>query len=766
MAGTQPEYPIDSPPDEIRVLHVDDDPDFVDLTASFLTKHNESFSVYTSTNPENALERIRGESIECIVSDYEMPELTGLELLERVREFDDDVPFILFTGKGSEEIASKAISAGVTDYLQKGVGTDQYTVLTNRIENAVEQKRSREALAESQKRLSRFIDQSPLGTIEYNEEFTIVNVNEAAAEITGYDPEELIGGTWSPIVPEDEHRHVAEIERQLLDNRGGYQSVNEIVRKNGERRLCSWHNRVVTDEDSDVITIFSQFEDVTEERRQRRELERTNALLSTLFETLPVGVLVEDASRNVLTANDRLFDLFDLSGSSADLIGTDCRQLAREVSDQMGDPEGFVERIDEIVESGEPVWNDEVVFEDGGALARSYRSIELPDGRGHLWVYHDVSERRAREQRLEALNQTARDLMTADSREEVARIGVDAAQSILGLESNAIHLYEPDEGLVPAAATDRVDQLFDELPVFTGGNSIAWRVFQQGDPETVDDVHADGDHYNPETPIRSEVYFPLDEYGILIAGATEPEAFDQSDIVLGEILSINVVRALEQVERTERLQERERELTQQNARLEEFASVVSHDLRNPLNVAEGRLELAMEECDSEQLAHVESAHTRMKSLVEDLLTLARDQDTDIDPETVSLDSFAEVCWQNVDTEDASIVVETDQRVRADGTKLRQLFENLFRNAVEHGGSDVTVTVGALPDGFYVEDDGDGIPADERSDIFEYGFSTRPGGTGFGLAIALQSVETHGWSIEATEGTDGGARFEIRGVDEA
>ncbi|MFA1611467.1 hybrid sensor histidine kinase/response regulator [Halobellus rubicundus] len=755
-----PERPISDRHSEIRVLHVDDDPDFVDLTASFLTRINDSFSVYTSTNPETVLERVRGERLDCVVSDYEMPQMNGLELLERVRDLDEDVPFILFTGKGSEEIASKAISAGVTDYLQKEVGTEQYTVLANRIENAVEQNRSLEALAESQRRLSRFIDQSPLGTIEYDENFRIVRVNEAAGEITGYEPEELVGGTWLPIVPEEERRHVAEVERQLLSDRGGYQSVNEIVRKDGERRLCSWHNRVVTDEDGDVITIFSQFEDITEKRRQRRELERTNAIRSTLFETLPVGVLAEDADRNVLQVNDRLFELFEFSQSPEDVVGDDCERFAKRISGRFAEPERFVDRINEIIAEREPVWNEEVVFADGRALERSYRPIELPEGRGHLWVYHDVSERRKRERRLEALNETARELMRAETNERVAQIGVDAARSILDLDLNAIHLYDPDKGLDPVAATEGTYDVIGEPPTFSLDDSIAGRVFQEGEPSVVTDVHEDPDRHNEDTPIRSEVFFPLGDYGILLAGSKEPDAFDESELVLGEILSVNVVRALEQVERNERLRERERELTRQNARLEQFASVVSHDLRNPLNVAEGRLELAMEECDSEQLESVRNAHERMKSLVDDLLTLARKRDTEVDREPVRLDQFVRTCWANVDTGEAALEVETDRELAADESQLRQLFENLFRNAVEHGGADVTVTVGSVEGGFYVEDDGPGIPAEDRDEIFEYGFSTARNGTGFGLAIVQQCVEAHGWEIQPAEGEAGGARFEI------
>lgn len=116
------------------------------------------------------------------------------------------------------------------------------------------------------------------------------------------------------------------------------------------------------------------------------------------------------------------------------------------------------------------------------------------------------------------------------------------------------------------------------------------------------------------------------------------------------------------------------------------------------------------------------------------------------------------------TAEATIVTDTDQRIRADRSRLSQLLENLMRNAVEHGGSDVTVTVGELDGGFYVEDDGVGIPEAERETVFEMGYSTSDEGTGFGLAIVKRITEAHGWDIRVTDGANGGTRFEITGVE--
>ena len=211
-----------------------------------------------------------------------------------------------------------------------------------------------------------------------------------------------------------------------------------------------------------------------------------------------------------------------------------------------------------------------------------------------------------------------------------------------------------------------------------------------------------------------------------------------------------------------------RELERQNERLDQFASVVSHDLRNPLQVLRGALDGARATDDLTHLDRGEQAIERMEVLIDDVLSLARQGQPIDETESVSLTAVADSCWEVVDAADATFVVADDYQFRADPSRLRQLLENLYRNAIEHGGTDVTVTVGRLPDGdgFYVADDGPGIPPEARDEVFESGYSTADGGTGFGLAIVGEIVDAHGWEIAVTESEGGGARFEITGVEAA
>jgi signal transduction histidine kinase len=208
----------------------------------------------------------------------------------------------------------------------------------------------------------------------------------------------------------------------------------------------------------------------------------------------------------------------------------------------------------------------------------------------------------------------------------------------------------------------------------------------------------------------------------------------------------------------------EEKLRRQNERLDQFASVVSHDLRNPLNVALGRARLADEEVDSEHLDSVTNALERMNELTDDLLTLAREGEPVSETEAVDLAETVEESWQNVKTDDATLVVTAECVIRADHSRLQQLFENLVRNAAEHGGPAVTVTVGERTGGFYVADDGSGVPEDIGETVFESGYTTAEGGTGYGLQIVERIVDAYGWEISLTESDGGGARFDVTGVD--
>jgi len=211
-----------------------------------------------------------------------------------------------------------------------------------------------------------------------------------------------------------------------------------------------------------------------------------------------------------------------------------------------------------------------------------------------------------------------------------------------------------------------------------------------------------------------------------------------------------------------------RELERQNERLDQFASMISHDLRNPLNVARGNVELAQQECDSDHLENVSDAHSRMEDMIEDVLALARQGQPIDETETIHLAPVANQCWEVVDTADAELVSDIDLTFIADRDRLQQLLENLFRNAIEHGGADVTIRVGETDgeDGFYVADGGPGIAPKDRDQVLESGYSTADEGTGFGLAIVKEVADAHGWALTITESTDGGARFEITGVEVA
>lgn len=464
---------VDDSNGSMSVLIVDDDPSMADLTATYLERESDEFDPIRETSPEDAIDRL-GE-VDAVVSDYDMPGTNGLELLQEVRSRRSELPFILFTGRGNEEIASEAISEGVTDYLQKGSDSSTYSVLANRLKNSIDRYWAMRTLYESEKRFSRLVEKSSDVITIIDESARFTYVSPSSSDILGYDPEELTG---------------------------------------------------------EFIFDYAHPED------------RQNAM------------------------------------------------------------EEFFKAID--------------------------------------------------------------------------------------------------------------------------------------NPEIEPVVHFRFKHPNGEWPV-------LESRGRNLL---------EDDVIDGFVVNSRDVTEAK---------ERENELERQNEQLRNIKRTLSHDISNRLTVADGALELYRETDDPEQLDRIGTSLTRIDELLRNALEFSEQGTYDIDTESVSMREAVAEAWSVISVEDVELRLNESKRIEADPSHLKQLLENVFTNAVEHNEPPVSVSVGMLDSGFYVEDDGRGIDPDSVDEIFESGYSTEPEKTGFGLAIVERIVRSHGWEITVTDGDDGGARFEVSEV---
>jgi len=506
-----------------------------------------------------------------------------------------------------------------------------------------------------------------------------------------------------------------------------------------------------------------------------------------VFDSVDAGLTVRDAATGeLLDVNRHYCDLLGCSRAeameltleavTADLPGYDAER-GRELLRRAVEEPGFTFEWPDRRPDGEVVWVE---------VNATETTIE---GRDRLLVtVRDVSDRRERERALETLHAAAARFGKYESVEAVCEATVEAADEVLDLGMSTVLVAE-GEWLVPKALS--ADAPGDEARRMRTDQGLAGRTFRTGESSLVEDVAEDPDADPADEDYRSGLSVPVGETAVFQAVAVEPDAFDESDVELAELLVTHTARALDRLRF-------EAELRRQNERLEEFAGVVSHDLRNPLNVAQARLELVREEREAEDpnLEAVSGALSRMDAIIDDTLTLAREGRAAVEPEPVDLATFAGRCWRLVGTGDVAIETGDTFALRADLHRLQSLFENLFRNSVEHGSTSnrtepddavehgsgsrqaepdrseageaaPTVRVGAIGrEGFYVEDDGPGIPETDRERVFETGYTTGSEGTGFGLAIVEEVVEGHGWEISVTESDAGGARFEVTGVDPA
>ncbi|WP_135826290.1 PAS domain S-box protein [Halorussus ruber] len=577
-----------------------------------------------------------------------------------------------------------------------------------------ERREREEQLRRERDQTERLLETSPVPISVRDDDGNIVIANERTEKLLEQSEAELHGVSS---VTSEVAFYTADGEPMTADDlpaatvleTGDPVTDRELVveKSDGERRWFSLNAAPVPGPDGDVERVITVGEDVTALKEREQELETE---LSEILGRVSDAFYALDEEYRFTHVNERAEEL--LQHSEEKLLGRSLWDVFPEAAEEDDVWDSFQTAID----TQEPT-SFELFFPplDFWVEANVY-----PSETGVSVYFRDVTERVEREQAL------------AESERRYRTLAEEFPNGV-------VTLYDDDLRYKIAAG-----QAFEKLPV--SGDELEGRCPRE--------VFGDEVGGALEDAFRSALDGEPTSVEIRYAGRdwmvrAVPVSDDGSEAVTGLAMAQDI---------TDR-KERER-------RLERFASVVSHGLRNPLTIAEIYLDQARDG-DPAAFDQVGQALERMERIIQNLLTTALEGETTSEPEPVELAAVSEAGWRNVETSDATLTVEDDGEVVADEDQLQMALENLFCNAVEYGGDNVSVRVGPIAGegepGFYVEDDGPGIPPADREEVFEYGY-TSESGTGIGLAVVRDIVEAHGWDVSVTDGTDGGARFEIRGVE--
>ena len=678
---------------------------FSRFAADYLEGEDERLTLETTTAADEAIELVAKQEVECIVCDYEMPGMDGIEVLETVREEWPDLPFILFTGKGSEQVASEAIKKGVTDYLQKG-GPEQYEILAHRIDNLVSEYRATMELEERERELKseRQFTQQALDALDdilyvLNADGTIRRWNEATVEVTGYDSSELDGLAATELVPQADKQAIASaVETPLQEGEATVEA--DLLTADGDQIPYEFTGARLTDTDGNVTGLVGVGRDLSQRKRRERRfralVEKSNDIISIIdadgkFLYLSPSLerimgyepqeTIGDIAWEYIHPNDReavqtWFEEDITSANAAERFEYRARHadgswrwIESRGNNQLNNPavEGYVVNSRDITDER----RTEKLL--SGFFEKSLHGIGVKEivtdesGDPIDYVYKRVNDRFEELTGLDAdevVGERATDVI--DGIEDTPFIDIFGEVALEGTTAQFEQYSEPlDRYYEVSAFSPRNGECISVFSEITERKEreeelAQYKTYVEETSDTIAVVASDGTVKFHNATARGESEFsPFNAEGETGFDYVHPEDREQiMDLFMsvleeetGEVTTELRVETADEEWRwieargvnklddpdiegiivtsydiTER-KEREADLQRQNQQLDEFASVISHDLRNPLNVAELRTDLATQECESDHLTDVMEALSRMDALIDGLLTLARQGET-------------------------------------------------------------------------------------------------------------------------------------------
>jgi PAS domain S-box-containing protein len=532
----------------IRVLHVDDEESQREFAKMFLEQDG-VIQVTSATSGKEALQLLEKESYDCVVSDYMLPGMDGVELARRIRE-TSTVPFILYADREIVEVAEAAFKVGIDDYVRKEVEPAHFQVLARRIRQAVERARGEKNLKVSEEKFRRFFMNQPVLCYMVSKEGNILDVNKTVLDTLGYTREELIGKPVITTLYSPSSRGKAEqlFKRWVKTGVVRNEELN-IVTKTGEERTVLLNVDAVRDERGGVIQGISVQVDITQRRQMEEELRESEERFRTLVENSPnaISVTIGDT---IIYANQKRAELAGKDDPS-ELVGTSSISQIAE-----GDRESIVERM-EARKRGEKLplsYEFRMLRADGSIrdIIGYSSAISYQGNNAVQHVLHDVTEQKRHEAMLEALHKHSADLSKAETVEEVAEETLDCVERVIGFNVGSFAVVEGDllrhihiKGVESAGVF--------EIPL--DGRGVTVRAVRTGETQLVPDCREDDD-YEPGLAsgifeALSEIAVPVKVSGKVVAvinvESTKLDAFTEEDRKLMEILASHVASALRKI---------------------------------------------------------------------------------------------------------------------------------------------------------------------------------------------------------------------------
>ena len=599
--------------DDARVLAVGFDAEHAGTATGWWTDRTETTTesigdIETVSSTAAALEALEERPVDCVLTAQTLSDGNGIDLVERIRERDPDLPIVYAARDGDELLAAEAVAAGATEYVPSEWSG---TALTAALERAIERGADRRNCRARARQFGAVFDDpgtyawvlDPDGSVRRANEPALEAIDVPEADVRGRPFPEL--AWWQrveagptrlrsaveraangTVVHREVEIHVGDVNG-LSDESAGNDDGSEP-----QPRTLEVTVRPVRDDSDTVVSLLAQASDVTERAELEQELRESEELHRVTLNNMTDTILITNDAGEFTYVCPNVHFIFGYDDDAIHEMGTIDELLGPELYDR------------EDLEAEGVLTNIECTATDRAGrehtLLVNVREVSIQDGT-ILYSCRDVTKRKRREEALTALHRTARELLYAESEREIADIVVGDATDVLDLEASGAYLFDRDENVLePVASSPGLNRLNGPLaPRRANADSISGRVFVEGDAEFFADVADSAALANPATDIRSAGVVPLGDHGVFLVGSSEIDAFDDVTRELTDLLAATAEAALDRVARERTLRERDRELQRQNRKLTRLDRVneIIREIDVALVRAETREEIEAAVCE-------------------------------------------------------------------------------------------------------------------------------------------------------------------------